>query len=83
VTTTVSEQTPLTTTVGSDGVWRQALDATEASMTPHTITITGSDTSKIVLEEVLFGEVRMSPMESDSVCTLTSRHGLQTLQHGH
>jgi hypothetical protein len=43
-------------------------------MTPHTITITGSDTSKIVLEDVLFGEVRMSPMESDSVRTLTPRH---------
>jgi sialate O-acetylesterase len=67
--------TVLSTTVGSDGVWRQPLPPTPASSTPVTILFNASDGSSASLSDVLFGDTFLCGGQSKCVHVFMCRAG--------
>ena len=57
-------------TASADGVWKQALPATQASSTPRRITFTASTGENATMENVLFGDVYAPP----PLCALAATH---------
>lgn len=61
----------LTTTVGSDGIWRQALPTTAAGG-PYTITFHTDEGDSAALKDVLFGDVYICSGQSNMQFTVTN-----------
>ncbi|CAK0792695.1 unnamed protein product [Prorocentrum cordatum] len=78
ISTRVAGQTALNTTVGSDGVWRQALQPMAASAAPTDITFTDGIVT-ITLHGVLFGDVYMCSGQSNMQYTPLSMAGMNNL----
>jgi len=66
VVTTKLDGVAMTTTSDATGTWRQALPATEASVSrAHTITVTASNGMRAALSNVLFGDVYLCGGQSN------------------
>jgi sialate O-acetylesterase len=65
VNTTFDEIQHMMTTVGSDGIWRQQLPATEASTTPHSLAFLASTGQTAEMQNVLFGDVYLCGGQSN------------------
>ena len=63
--TTQFKLTNYTTTVGADGVWRQALPPQPACFVPTTLWFWCSDGSRANLTDVLFGDVHICGGQSE------------------
>ena len=78
VTTTFLGST-LQTTVGQDGVWRQALPPQKATATPTTLSFAGSDGGTAQLRDVLFGDVYLCGGQSNMQYTPRSMDGMNNM----
>ena len=78
VTTTFLGAT-LQTTVGQDGVWRQALPPQKATATPTTLSFAGSDGGTAQLRDVLFGDVFLCGGQSNMQYTPRSMDGMNNM----
>ena len=78
VTTTFLGAT-LQTTVGGDGVWRQALPPQKATATPTTLSFAGSDGGTAELRDVLFGDVYLCGGQSNMQYTPRSMDGMNNM----
>ena len=78
ITTQVGKQT-LTTTVGTDGIWRQKLPSMPASTTPTDIFFADDTGTKKALRDVLFGDVYICSGQSNMQYTPHSMAGMNNL----
>lgn len=79
VKTTVSGKATHNTTVGADGVWRQALLPMPASIVPTDITFTDGAATNLALRDVLFGDVYICSGQSNMQYTPHSMSGMNNL----
>lgn len=63
-----------TTTVGSDGVWRQSLPPQPATPAPQTLLFNASEGSSASLSDILFGDVYMAMGQSNMQFTVASAY---------